>query len=144
MLVGKMMGLLVIVVLLVLIIVMLMMNIVVNVVLLVYDFLNLVLYCILFCIGGYIMVGIGLVMMLWKILEMIKGYIFMWLVGYGVLLGLVVGIMMVDYFLVCCIVFKMGELFCVDGLYGYGNGWNGCVIVVFVIGVLFNLLGFFK
>ena len=39
---------------------------------------------------------------------------------------------------------KTGELFRLDGPYGYGNGWNGRAIAALVIGVLPNLPGFFK
>lgn len=141
---GKMTGPSVIVALLALITATLMTNIAANVVSPAYDFSNLAPHRISFRIGGYITAGIGLAMMPWKILETTKGYIFTWLVGYGALLGPVAGIMMVDYFLVRRTVLKTGELFRVDGPYGYGNGWNGRAIVALIIGVLPNLPGFFK
>lgn len=141
---GKMTGPSVIVALLALITATLMTNIAANVVSPAYDFSNLAPHRISFRIGGYITAGIGLAMMPWKILETTKGYIFTWLVGYGALLGPVAGIMMVDYFLVRRTVLKTGELFRVDGPYGYGNGWNGRAIAALIIGVLPNLPGFFK
>lgn len=76
-------------------------NFVVNFVGFVYDFLSLWLKVILYCMGGMIIVMIVIVMMLWKIFVMMDGYIFIWFVGYLVLFGLVVGILMVDYFLIC-------------------------------------------
>ena len=50
--------------------------------------------------GGYITGVIGIVMMPWKLLADPSGYIFTWLIGYSALLGPVIGIILVDYFLV--------------------------------------------
>ena len=62
-----------------------------------YDFSSLWPSRISYRLGGYITAGIGAAIMPWKLLESTQGYIFVWLTGYGALLGPIAGIMIADY-----------------------------------------------
>ncbi|MBV8621286.1 MAG: NCS1 family nucleobase:cation symporter-1 [Curvibacter sp.] len=92
--------------------------------------------------GGYITVGLAIVMMPWKILESTQGYIFTWLIGYSALLGPVAGILMVDYYLLRRTVLQVDALYDERGCYSYGRGWNGVAVLAFVLGVAPNVPGF--
>jgi nucleobase:cation symporter-1, NCS1 family len=95
--------------------------------------------------GGYITVGIALVMMPWKILESTQGYIFTWLIGYSALLGPIAGILIVDYYLIRRTQLKVDDLYRDHehgGIYAYRGGWNMAAIIAFVLGVVPNIPGF--
>lgn len=53
-----------------------------------------------FAPGGVIAATLGAIVCPWNLIGSTGGYIFVWLVGYSALLGPVVGIMLVDYFIV--------------------------------------------
>ena len=89
--------------------------------------------------GGYITGVIGIVMMPWKLLADPSGYIFTWLIGYSALLGPVIGIILVDYFLVRGTELDLEDLYRHDGRYA---GFNARAIVALLIGVLPNIPGF--
>ena len=78
----------------------------------------------------------------WNLIESWGGYIFTWLVGYGALLGPVLGIMTADYWLVRRTQVDVAELVRIDGRYSYRGGWNPAALVAFVVAVLPNLTGF--
>jgi nucleobase:cation symporter-1, NCS1 family len=107
-----------------------------------YDFSSLSPKNISYKTGGYITVGIALLMMPWKLLESTQGYIFTWLIGYSALLGPIAGIMIVDYFLIRRTQLDVAALYRHDGAYGYKNGWNSAAVIAFVAGVLPNIPGF--
>ncbi len=107
-----------------------------------YDFASLNPSRISYRFGGYLTVGIALLMMPWKILESTQGYIFTWLIGYSALLGPIAGIMIVDYFLLRRAELDCAALYRNDGPYAYRNGWNLAALLAFVLGVLPNLPGF--
>ncbi|WP_338845403.1 NCS1 family nucleobase:cation symporter-1 [Massilia sp. W12] len=92
--------------------------------------------------GGYLTVGIALLMMPWKILESTQNYIFTWLVGYSALLGPIAGIMIVDYYLLRATRLDCNALYQEQGEYAYKNGWNHKAVISFLCGVLPNLPGF--
>ncbi|GAB3625350.1 nitrate reductase [Pandoraea terrae] len=92
--------------------------------------------------GGYITAVIGVVIMPWRLIESTQGYIFTWLIGYGALLGPVLGIMLADYWLIRRGRLNVNDLFKTDGQYQYRNGWNPSAIAAFVIAVLPNIPGF--
>ncbi len=92
--------------------------------------------------GGYITVGIAIVMMPWKILESTQGYIFTWLIGYSALLGPVAGILMVDYYLLRRTELAVSELYDENGRYHYSGGWNWIAVLAFAAGVAPNVPGF--
>jgi NCS1 family nucleobase:cation symporter-1 len=68
-----------------------------------------------------------------------SGYIFTWLIGYSALLGPVIGIILVDYYLV------RGRVLDVDDLYrrhGQYAGVNSRAVIALLIGVLPTVPGF--
>jgi NCS1 family nucleobase:cation symporter-1 len=89
--------------------------------------------------GGYITGVIGIVMMPWKLLADPSGYIFTWLIGYSALLGPVIGIILVDYFLVRGRVLDVDDLYRRNGQYA---GVNSRAVISLLIGVLPNVPGF--
>lgn len=89
--------------------------------------------------GGYITGVIGIVMMPWKLLADPSGYIFTWLIGYSALLGPVIGIILVDYFLVRRTVLDVRDLYRRNGQY---RGVNSRAVIALVLGVLPNIPGF--
>jgi len=117
-------------------------NIAANVVSPANDFSNLAPSKISYRMGGMITAVIGLCMFPWKILSSIGNYIFTWLVGYGVLLGPVGSIMIVDYFLLRRTELVVDDLYRRGGQYEYSNGWNWRAVAAFVLGVLPCLPGF--
>jgi NCS1 family nucleobase:cation symporter-1 len=92
--------------------------------------------------GGYITGVIGILMMPWKLLNDPSGYIFTWLIGYSALLGPVVAIILIDYFLIRGTELDVDDLYRRRGRYRYGNGFNNRAIIALLIGVLPNVPGF--
>jgi len=89
--------------------------------------------------GGYITGVIGIVMMPWKLLADPSGYIFTWLIGYSALLGPVIGIILVDYFLVRKTHLDVTDLYRRRGQYA---GINARAVFALLLGVLPNVPGF--
>ncbi|MBT8060334.1 MAG: NCS1 family nucleobase:cation symporter-1 [Xanthomonadales bacterium] len=89
--------------------------------------------------GGYITGVIGIVMMPWKLLADPSGYIFTWLIGYSALLGPVIGIILVDYYLVRRTELDVNDLYRRNGRYA---GVNGRAVLALLLGVAPNLPGF--
>ena len=96
-----------------------------------------------FQIGGYITAGLGLAIFPWKLIESTGGYIFTWLIGYSALLGPIVGILIVDYFILRKTNFDLEGLYRYKGPYTYWRGFNPAALCAFFIAVLPNLPGFF-
>jgi NCS1 family nucleobase:cation symporter-1 len=89
--------------------------------------------------GGYITGIIGILIMPWKLIADPSGYIFTWLIGYSALLGPVIGIILVDYFLIRKTELDLEDLYRNHGRYA---GVNSIAIIALVIGVLPNIPGF--
>ena len=89
--------------------------------------------------GGYITGIIGILIMPWKLIADPSGYIFTWLIGYSALLGPVIGIILVDYFLIRKTELNVEDLYRSKGIYA---GINPMAIIALVIGVLPNIPGF--
>ncbi len=89
--------------------------------------------------GGYITGIIGIVMMPWKLLADPSGYIFTWLIGYSALLGPIIGIILVDYFLVRRTHLNITDLYRKDGRYA---GINPKAVIAMVLGIAPNIPGF--
>ena len=89
--------------------------------------------------GGYITGIIGIFIMPWKLIADPSGYIFTWLIGYSALLGPVIGIILVDYFLIRKTELNVEDLYRSNGMYA---GVNPMAITALVIGVLPNIPGF--
>lgn len=94
--------------------------------------------------GGYITAAIGALIMPWKLLESSEGYIFVWLTGYGALLGPIAGIMIADYWIIRKTKLDVDALYREDGIYRYRGGWNPAAILAFAVPVLVNLPGFLQ
>jgi len=92
--------------------------------------------------GGYITGVIGILIMPWKLLADPSGYIYTWLIGYSALLGPIMGIMLVDYFIIRRGVLVVEELYRHDGRYCYSHGINHAAVIALLIGVLPNVPGF--
>jgi NCS1 family nucleobase:cation symporter-1 len=117
-------------------------NLAANVVGPAYDFAAIFPRHVNFARGGYITAVLGVVMMPWKLIESSEGYIFTWLIGYGALLGPVLGIMMADYWLVRRRQLDVAALFDLGGRYTYRGGWNPAAVTALVLGVIPNVPGF--
>jgi NCS1 family nucleobase:cation symporter-1 len=89
--------------------------------------------------GGYITGVIGILMMPWKLLADPSGYIFTWLIGYSALLGPVIGIILVDYFLVRRTELDVDDLYRWNGQYA---GINKRAVIALLLGVAPNVPGF--
>ena len=94
--------------------------------------------------GGYITAAAGAMIMPWKLLESTHGYIFVWLGGYGSLLGPIAGIMIVDYWLLRRTELDVEALYDPAGAYTYRKGWNPAALIAFALGVAPNVPGFLK
>jgi len=92
--------------------------------------------------GGYITATLGALIMPWKLLETTQGYIFVWLTGYGALLGPIAGIMIADYWVVRRARLIVDDLYAAHGAYAYRGGWNPKALIAFALPILVNLPGF--
>jgi NCS1 family nucleobase:cation symporter-1 len=92
--------------------------------------------------GGYITVAVGALIMPWKLLASTQGYIFVWLTGYGALLGPIAGIMIADYWVIRRTRISVDALYQKHGAYGYVMGWNPSALIALIVPVLVNLPGF--
>lgn len=117
-------------------------NIAANVVSPANDFANLAPSKISYRTGGLITATIGVLMCPWLILQNAGNYIFVWLVGYGVLLGPIGAIMIVDYFVLRRRELIVDDLYRRGGAYEYTNGVNLRAMLAFALGVLPCLPGF--
>ena len=106
------------------------------------DFANLIPKYINFKIGAYITSFIGIIIFPWKLISDPHSYIFTWLIAYGSLLGGVVGIMIVDYFIIRKTTLSLIDLFKQKGIYTYYKGWNIIAFIALFCGILPNIPGF--
>ena len=114
------------------------------------DFSNLNPKRISYVLGGLITALIGVLMMPWKLMDSMGGYIFTWLIGYSGLMGAIAGILICDYWILRKRRLELAELFDTDGQYSYSRGpsiglllWIlafGTVIVVELILLFSNTL----
>ena len=92
--------------------------------------------------GGVITGIIGICIFPWKLYEDPSGYIFVWLIGYGALLGPIGGIMIADYFIYRRQHLETVELYKEDGVYTYTRGFSIVAILSMVLAILPSLPGF--
>jgi NCS1 family nucleobase:cation symporter-1 len=109
-----------------------------------YDFASVWPSRITYRTGGYITAAAGALIMPWKLLESTHGYIFVWLGGYGSLLGPIAGIMIIDYWVLRRAQLEVNGLYDRTGPYTYHRGWNPAALGAFVLGVAPNIPGFLK
>ena len=117
-------------------------NIAANVVAPANDFSNIAPHRIRFKTGALITAGIGIVMMPWRLYNDAAAYIFAWLIGYGVLLGPIAGIMIVDYFFIRKRELNVDDLYRRGGAYEYSRGINWIAMLALALGIAPNLPGF--
>ena len=117
-------------------------NIAANVVSPANDFANMAPARITYRTGGLITAVIGVLICPWLILKSAGNYIFIWLVGYGVLLGPIGAIMIVDYFVLRRRELAVDDLYRRGGQYEYANGINPRALIAFALGVAPCLPGF--
>lgn len=117
-------------------------NIAANIVSPANDFSNLAPQKINFRTGGYITGVIGVLIFPWKLYADPNGYIFTWLIAYSSLLGPVGGIMIVDYFFIRRKELQLNDLYDVNGIYKYSNGFNHKAVFALIAGILPNIPGF--
>jgi NCS1 family nucleobase:cation symporter-1 len=92
--------------------------------------------------GALIAACIGFVMMPWKIMASAGSYLFVWLLGYGAMLGAVGGIMIADYYILRRRVLVVEDLYRRGGAYEYRGGWNPVALVALFAGIAPNVPGF--
>src|SRR5687767_3025107 len=117
-------------------------NIAANIVSPANDFSNLAPTKINFRTGGYITGIIGVLIFPWKLIADPNGYIFTWLIAYSSLLGPVGGIMIADYYFIRRQELVTEDLYKLNGIYSFKNGFNAAAIVALLLGILPNLPGF--
>ncbi len=117
-------------------------NIAANVVSPANDFSNLAPRKISFKMGGLITGVIGILIMPWKLLATTGGYIFVWLIGYGTLLGPIGGILIADYYIVRKRWLVLPDLYRESGSYFYSGGFNPRALLVLFLSIVPNLPGF--
>lgn len=117
-------------------------NIAANVVSPANDFANLAPSKISYRTGGMITAAIGIAMCPWVILSSAGNYIFVWLVGYGVLLGPIGAIMIIDYFVIRRTELVVDDLYRRGGCYEYVGGFNPLAFAAFAVGVAPCVPGF--
>ncbi|HEY5883677.1 MAG TPA: NCS1 family nucleobase:cation symporter-1 [Pyrinomonadaceae bacterium] len=98
------------------------------------DFSNLNPKRISYVLGGLITALIGVIMMPWKLMDSMGGYIFTWLIGYSGLMGAIAGILICDYWVLRKRRLELAELFDTDGQYSYSRGPS--------VGLLLYILAF--
>ncbi|HEU5059878.1 MAG TPA: NCS1 family nucleobase:cation symporter-1 [Kofleriaceae bacterium] len=91
--------------------------------------------------GGLIAATIGAVILPWKLMASAK-YLFVWLLGYGAMLGAVGGIMIADYYLLRRRVLNVDDLYRRGGEYEYRGGFNPVALLALAIGIAPNVPGF--
>ena len=117
-------------------------NIAANIVSPANDFSNLWPRKINFRTGGYITGVLGVIIFPWKLIADPTGYIFTWLIAYSSLLGPVGGILIADYYFIKRQQLIAGDLYRLNGIYQYKNGFNIAAVIALVLGILPNLPGF--
>ncbi|MBI1292790.1 nitrate reductase [bacterium] len=94
--------------------------------------------------GGLIAGVIGIVIMPWRLVTDLGGYIFTWLIGYGALLGAIAGVMIVDYFVIRRASLVVDDLYRREGEYSYSGGFNLRALLALLLGIIPNIPGFLE
>ena len=78
---------------------------------------------------------VAIAMQPWKLLETWGAYVYTWLTGYGNVLGAILGILLVDYYLIRKKTLFLRDLYMAGGRYWYRNGINWAAIIALVIAI---------
>lgn len=92
--------------------------------------------------GALIASVIGFVILPWKLIQSAGAYLFVWLSGYGAMLGAVGGIMIADYYILRRRQLNVDDLYRRGGEYEYRGGWNPIAIAALALGIAPNVPGF--
>jgi NCS1 family nucleobase:cation symporter-1 len=95
-----------------------------------------------FRLGAIIASAIGAVIMPWKLLSDLGSYLFVWLGGYGGMLGAVGGIMIADYYVIRRGQLDVDALYRRGGPYEYSGGFHVTALVALALGIAPNVPGF--
>ena len=106
------------------------------------DFSNLSPKRISYVTGGLITAVLGILIMPWKLYADAAAYIFTWLIGYSSLMGALGGILIADYWVLRRQQLSLPDLFKLDGIYSYKNGYNSKAIIALVVSILPVIPGF--
>jgi NCS1 family nucleobase:cation symporter-1 len=106
------------------------------------DFSNLAPRRISFRLGAIIASAIGAVIMPWKLLSDLGSYLFVWLGGYGGMLGAVGGIMIADYYVIRRCRLDVDALYRRGGPYEYSGGFHVTALIALAAGIAPNVPGF--
>jgi NCS1 family nucleobase:cation symporter-1 len=112
------------------------------------DFSNVAPRRISFKRGAFIAAAIGFVILPWKLLGVGSDdpnagqYLYVWLLGYGAMLGSVGGVMIADYFLVRRCRLDVDDLYRRGGQYEYRRGFNPIALCALAAGIAPNVPGF--
>jgi len=117
-------------------------NIAANIVSPANDFSSLSPSLISFRTGGLIAGVIGILIMPWRLVSDLGGYIFTWLIGYSALLGSIAGIMLVDYYAIRRTELNVEDLYRREGRYRYLGGFNPRALAALALGIIPNVPGF--
>ena len=113
-------------------------NIAANVIAPANAFSNLIPKKINFRTGGLITGIVGIIIAPWWLLNEISGF----LIFVSGLLGPVLGILVIDYFLIRKKQVHLAQLYKENGVYSYNNGFNNAAILALFIGVFLALIGY--
>src|SRR5687767_2231445 len=108
------------------------------------DFSNLNPKRISYVLGGLITALIGVVMMPWKLMDSMGGYIFTWLIGYSGLMGAIAGILICDYWVLRKQRLDLAGLFETSGPYSYSKGFNIRAMIALVVAIAPVVPGFLR
>lgn len=80
----------------------------------------------------------------WRIFQSTDNFVYTWLVGYSAILGPMLGIILVDYYLLQSMILDIDALYSTStlGRYYYCRGWNVSAIVALVIAIIPAIPGF--
>ncbi|GAA2359566.1 NCS1 family nucleobase:cation symporter-1 [Dactylosporangium salmoneum] len=92
--------------------------------------------------GGLIVGILGILCQPWRLVSDPSGFIFGWLGGYGAGMGVIAGVMIVDYWIVRRGQLRVRDLFSHQGVYRYQGGWNMHALFATVVGLFFAWGGY--
>jgi len=90
-------------------------------------------------LGGYIAAFIGVIILPWRLLDAYQT----WLLSYSGLLGAVGGVLVCDYLVIRRLQLSLDDLYRMNGLYSYRDGFNRKAMIALLVGVVTALAGLF-
>ena len=100
-----------------------------------YDFANVAPRFISRRTGGLLVGFIGVVSQPWRLLSSPSVFIFDWLGTYGAGMGVIAGIMIIDYWVLRRRAMRVADLFSPCGIYRFTGGWNMRALAATLVGL---------